>query len=182
MSIMTGTSCGLFYTSLMSGVSFIYRDVLDKAIGILKAHIGIGMVFGLLVGSGTYTLGGFPLTCYLMALLAAIGSFLIRLCIPANVSSPTRKQEDQLHPLISDTLKEIHHSGRDNHSQELREQLRQVSSLELLGCKQFWFGLCISLFYAFVSSGLLATFSVRYEDYHIDRAWFGLLILVYLFP
>ena len=90
MNIVAGASNGLFYTCLISGLSFIYREMLDKAIGILKAHTGFGLMFGLLVGTPVYALGGFTLTCYVMALLAVFGSVLILVCIPAAVTEPSK--------------------------------------------------------------------------------------------
>ena len=88
MNFLTGASVGLFYTSVLSGVSFMYRDVLDRSIGILKAHVGIGSMLGMLIVTPVYSLGGFPLSCFFMALLAIIGSVLIRLCIPQAMVAP----------------------------------------------------------------------------------------------
>ena len=83
--MLQGAATGLTTTASIAGVSYLYRDNLDLAIGIFKAQIGIGFSLGMLLSAAMHSLGGLSFCCFVMAGLAVLAGILVQLIIPKNI-------------------------------------------------------------------------------------------------
>lgn len=67
----------MFFTPLYAMVPIIYEDDVEKKLGIIELVCGLGFMFGPVLGSVTYSLGGYIMPFALFGTLAIILAFVV---------------------------------------------------------------------------------------------------------
>ena len=70
-----------------------FPDEINKAVGLIEAMSGIGMVMGPAIGSALYSLGGFSLPFYFCASVFLIVSLLVYQVIPSSIETTETNQK-----------------------------------------------------------------------------------------
>ena len=147
--LLSGAAMGITYTGTVSSVSYLYRENLDKAIGVLKAHVGVGLTLGMLISAAMHLLGGFPLCCFAFAGLTLIAGVLVQITIPKGIDDDENDAEC--------APSKLSHTNK-----------RRATVCELLCLSRYLACLIGAFFVAMIPSALLTVLSSRYTDLSAD--------------